>query len=49
MSRNPCATAPDPASAKLVRTFDSLPVVAWGAQAMAYLGVPIVIGVDISF
>ncbi|KAF5861178.1 hypothetical protein ETB97_000552 [Aspergillus alliaceus] len=44
MFRNPRESAPNPAVSEPLRALHPLPVIAWGPLALAYLGVPIVVG-----
>ena len=48
MFRNPRESAPNPAVSEPLRALHPLPVIAWGPLALAYLGVPIVVGVSMS-
>lgn len=45
MFRRPRQTEPDELSTRLSKSLQSLNMIPWGALAMSYLGVPIVVGV----
>src|ERR1700733_1848402 len=45
MFRSPRATKPGPAASNLGQILEPFPVILWGSFALAYLGVPIVLGV----
>src|SRR5277367_5381732 len=46
MFRHPREVTPDAAISELGRILEPLPVLPWGAPALAHLGVPIVLGVS---
>jgi len=45
MFRSPRATTPSPVESNLGPILEPFPVILWGPIALAYLGVPIVVGV----
>ena len=49
MFRHPRDVAPGAEASELGRLLEPLPVLMWGASAMGYLGVPIVVGVGSVF
>lgn len=46
MFRRQRATEPDPVSRNLGNILKPMPIMIWGGQAMHYLGVPVVLGVN---